>query len=175
MENEIRTSPLIGYLFVIIGVPSTGALLYLSMDQADLLVPACFFALGAVTGIKLLIRPIMLVRIKDGKLELFNGSLFGNKPEVIVRLEDSEFFEIRRVDIGDGNSWFLMLHVTKPQELSEVAKSRFRAYEKYGILTDKSDRRITWDLGDPEGGIKKAEQRLRDLTRPFVRSTDSSS
>lgn len=164
MNNEIRSGRLIGYIFAIPCIPILAFSLYASLSEPTFLLVSFFFAIGSAVGISLLRNPKLLVRIKEGKMELYPGSLFGNAMQVKIPIEEIDDLQVHTVSVSNGTSWFLTLHLNKAQELSESTKKLIRTSTRFSKLKNAPEDILHWSLSWPEGGVKQTETKLKMLT-----------
>ncbi len=166
MKSELCSGRLVGYIFAI--PCSVVALIGISQSaqHSGFWAPSALFGLGAAVGIYLLLNPRILVSVNGGMLELYPGRLGSNKRQIAVPLEDIEGFEVKAITDRDGTSWLLSLHVREPQSISEEAQSWINASVPKAIRDQANDRTILWSLAWPEGGVRGARTKMKELTSP---------
>lgn len=164
MDQEIRSGRLISYIFAIPCSFVTLILLLQNDRSAGLLMTALWFGLGATVGIYLLFNPKTLVRVEDENLELFPGSLFRNKKQIVVPLENIESFQVRTISDTEGSSCILSLYLREPQMFSREAMAWIRTSLPKSDSIPARDTTIHWSLTWPKGGSKGAEKKLEELT-----------
>ncbi|BDS07772.1 hypothetical protein NT6N_28120 [Oceaniferula spumae] len=163
MCNELRSGKLIGYFFAIPCSIVTLVSFYQSGNSLGFLLLAFVFGLGAAVGLNLLLHPKTLVSVNDNVLELYSGSLFRNNKLIVVPLDNLARFEVRTVTDLDGSSWILSLYLYQEQSISKEAKDWIASTVPDSVTRQASDTTIHWSLTWPEGGVKGAEQKLREL------------
>ena len=125
---------------------------------------AFWFGLGAAVGFHLLLWPKTLARVVDGNLELYPGTLFRNRKQLVVPLRDIADFEVRSVADGDGTIWLLSLYLSSPHSIPESARTWIKASLSKQLASRINDTTIHWSLTWPAGGASGAEEKLRKLT-----------
>lgn len=165
METELKSGRLIGYFFAIPCSVVALICLYQSSAHSGFWLLSILFGLGAAIGIHLLVHPRLLVSVKHDMLGLYPGSLFRNRRQVELPLEEIEGFEVRSVSDGDGTSWLLTLHMRVPQRVSEDAQRWINATVPKSFRDQASATTIHWILSWPEGGVAGARSTMRQLTQ----------
>jgi len=164
MKSELRSGRLVGYIFAIPCSVVTLICIYQSPKDSGFLVLSILFGLGAAIGIYLLLNPRILVTVNEGMLELYPGSMGSNERQITIPLENIEGFEVRTITDGDGSSWLLSLRVREPQSISEQAQRWINANVPKSIRDQANDRTILWSLAWPEGGVRGAQSKMKELT-----------
>jgi len=165
MESELRSGRLIGFLFAIPCYIVALIILSQSEGNSGFLLLSLWFALGAAVGVYLLLNPMTLVRVNNGKLELYPGSLFRNKKQIEIPMQEIEGFDVKTVADGDGNTWLLSLYLRNPQPITEEAMKWIKASVPKTYRDQASDTTILWSLTWPEGGAQGAQNKMEKITK----------
>lgn len=164
MESELRSGRKIGYIFAIPSSAVSLICLYFGFQQSAFWLLSAFFGFGAFIGFHLILRPRTLVKVNEGMLELYPGCLGHNTRQISIPLEQVEGFDVKTVPHGDGSTWLLSLYVREAQNVSEEARRWIRANVPKEIRDQSSDTTILWSLTWPEGGIRGAHDKMKQLT-----------
>lgn len=167
MPAEIRTGQLIGWFFLVPCTVAVSGTLWLAREQPLFLVLSALFGAGMLAGASLLLRPPLLLRVQDGCLELYAGTLGGNPLQASIPVAHLDRYKVHHIHDDEGVTWVLTLHLNTPADLSERARARIRLAARFTKLPTSDDRTIHWPLGWPAGGAAKADERLRRLLDPL--------
>ena len=163
MNSELRSGRLIGFLFAIPCSIVTLVCLEQDARNSGFWIPSMIFGLGAFVGLYLLINPRTLVRVNDGMLELYPGSLGSNRKQIAIPLEKIVGFEVRIASDGDGSIWLLSLYLQEPQNISEKAQGWIRASIPKRFIDQAQETTILWNLSWPAGGSRGARKKINNL------------
>jgi len=163
MESELRSGRLIGYLFAIPCSVVALIILFQREGSSGFLMLSLWFGLGAAVGVYLLLNPKTLVRVNNDNLELYPGSLFRNKKQIEIPMQEIEGFDVKTVSDGDGNTWLLSLYLRNPQPITEEAMRWIKASVPKICRDQASDTTILWSLTWPEGGVRGAQNKMKKL------------
>ncbi len=165
MKSELRSGRLVGYIFAIPCSVIALICTFQGAQHSGFWVLSILFGLGAAVGIHLLLNPRILVTVNGGLLELYPGGLGSNKRQIAVPVEEIESFEVMTVtDDEPGFCWLLLLHMREPQSISEEAQHWITATVPKQIRDQANDRTILWSLAWPEGGVRGAQAKMKELT-----------
>ncbi len=165
MSHEIRSGRLIGIIFTIICVPISLFILNLSYRDQEplLLVIVLLFSLGAAIGITQLVKPPILVRVINRNLELYPGTVWSNKLQISVPIDDIDSLQVKRIQIHENFTWFLTLNLNRPQSLSKSAKRWVKAHTNHSELANDGELTLHWLLSWPEDNVENVQQKLKML------------
>lgn len=147
--------------------------LYMAKESPNFWFLALLFAVGVGVGLKLIFNPPILVSVNNGMLELYPGSLGSNAKQLEIPLEEIQGFEVKSVNIGDGFSWLLLLHLSRPPKIPAQAQRWIDAAVPKEAQAEANEATLLWGLSWPEGGVKGANEKMKMLTSG-VSSTQSS-
>lgn len=163
MKPELRSGRLIGFFFFLPCAAVVIEILFHGSESAGFLVLAAIFGLGALLGLHLILKPLTLVRVHKGHLELYPGSLFVNRKQVEIPLDEITRFEVRTVNDCDGSSWVLFLHLHHRPDLTAEAQRWIKQGIPTKVREEADETTLLWSLTWPAGGTKGARHQLQKL------------